>query len=305
MARRVTLRYAAIILCAICLIYVFRCRRFPVDGNTKDGKLHIAPIMLATDCEIFHLLTMFFNGYVWHGFENYTLRDLNEREKEFLFTLQLNLNHSCVKKVHLFYYTLADLVTINESNLTNRHKLVLVQHTRLLHMSDFFLYASKNLVDRTVIAANSDIVLGEGLQFLDIDKMKRQKIMYSLSRFETDCNTTAKPVKNACSLHGYEKVGTHDTHIFSLGSSLNNTLLQQLDFPINMRFAGNGLIKVMRKTFNFIVENPCLTIKTYHTHCSPVVASRGNSYSLLSLGWSKHDLYRAGRARPTSLEKIL
>ena len=41
--------------------------------------------------------------------------------------------------------------------MTNRHKIVPVKRERLIHMADFFTYASTHLLDRAVIAMNADI----------------------------------------------------------------------------------------------------------------------------------------------------
>ena len=42
-------------------------------------------------------------------------------------------------------------------SLHNKQKIAPVKLGRLIHMADYFLYASKYLIDKTVIAMNSDI----------------------------------------------------------------------------------------------------------------------------------------------------
>lgn len=56
--------------------------------------------------------------------------------------------------------------------LHNMKKLVPVKLDRLIHMADFFRYASKNLIDKPVIAMNSDI--GKLISFFHVlDGLKK------------------------------------------------------------------------------------------------------------------------------------
>ncbi|KAF6034762.1 hypothetical protein EB796_006935 [Bugula neritina] len=52
-----------------------------------------------------------------------------------------------------------------------------------MNMSDFFLYSSRNLMDKPVIALNGDIMLGEGFHRINTERMRDEKVMYSLSRY--------------------------------------------------------------------------------------------------------------------------
>ncbi|XP_067951018.1 uncharacterized protein [Watersipora subatra] len=251
------------------------------------------------NCPKFHLITIFFSVQSQEQYANFSTGQVKGRNKEYLDVLQSNLNHNCVYKLYLFYVQENDLKLILAANLTDSHKLQPVRVDRLLHMADFFLYASRNLLNKSVIALNSDITLGEGFEFIDPNALLRQKHFYSLTRYETNVS---------CSI-GHQMClkyrGSHDTHIFALSKPLNETLLiEKLDYPINMYQAENGMIFTMRKYFGFKVKNPCRVLKTYHHHCSVVHGPPpGSNYTIYNLGWKPKEV-RSGVALPSSLSGI-
>jgi len=42
-------------------------------------------------------------GVGWKAYQNFSQRDLRERDDEYMNTLEQNLNHDLVKEIHLFY----------------------------------------------------------------------------------------------------------------------------------------------------------------------------------------------------------
>ncbi|XP_067951359.1 uncharacterized protein [Watersipora subatra] len=153
-------------------------------------------------------------------------------------------------------------------------------------MADFFIYASKNLLGKPAITANADIALGEGWDLIDVNKMLTEKLFYSLTRYQSNLSCSSRV--HMC-LTNYQ--GSHDTHIFVLKEPLDEQKLQRLDYPTNMNQAENGMIYTMGYVFKFKVSNPCLTVKTYHHHCSPVRAHRQDNYTILNLGWTKEEVH--------------
>ncbi|XP_067950640.1 uncharacterized protein [Watersipora subatra] len=266
------------------------------DGTTMPSKV------LATDskslrCQHFHLLTIFFSVQSQKQYTNFSLNQLEGRNREYLKVLQSNLNHACVHKIHLFYVREDDLKLILAANLSDSHKLAPVKYKQLLHMADFFLYASRNLVNKSVIALNSDIALGEGFELIDTKALLTQKHFYSLTRYETNISCS---IGHQMCIGNY--IGSHDTHVFALSKPLNETLLvEKLDYPINMYQAENGMIYTMKNHFGFKVSNPCRVLKTYHHHCSAVHGPPpGSNYTIYSLGWKAKEI-RSGLAWPSVL----
>ncbi|KAF6034763.1 hypothetical protein EB796_006936 [Bugula neritina] len=124
---------------------------------------------------------------------------------------------------------------------------------RALHMSDFFTYSSKNLVDQPVIAMNGDIILGDGFDSIDTQRLRDEKVMYSLSRYEREKPTQTCHKKNMVLAKGYQF--SHDTHVFRLAEPLNETLiLDKLDYPINMWGAENAMIYTFKFDLHFTVS---------------------------------------------------
>ncbi|XP_067945625.1 uncharacterized protein [Watersipora subatra] len=225
----------------------------------------------------YYMVTMLslFCGQRWQGYEDFTMAELDERDKEYIEALQSNLNHPLIKEVHLLYTDDKALEAVRDRKLDNRVKIIPVKMRRRVHMMDFFHYAAKFLLNKPVIALNGDIVVGEGFDLIDTAKMAEEKVLYTLSRHGN--------LKGNCTAENYclEKLyqGSHDTHIFRLKQPLDEALLLRLDYPINMWQAENGMIGAFLYFFNFKVYNPCKTLRTYHQHCSKV-HKRGKKNSI-------------------------
>ncbi|XP_067951266.1 uncharacterized protein [Watersipora subatra] len=189
------------------------------------------------NCQKIHLITMYFRMLSQERYQNFSAFQASNRNKEYLEVLQSNLNHPCVQRIHLFYVKEEDLEALKVANLTSMEKLHPVKQERLIQMSDFFIYASRHLLKKLVIALNGDIVLGEGVQLINVEKMLDGKLLYSLTRYEGHLKCSEK--RHMC-LDNYE--GSHDTHIFALREPLNETvILDKLSYPINMHQAENDL----------------------------------------------------------------
>ncbi|XP_067936555.1 uncharacterized protein [Watersipora subatra] len=249
-----------------------------------------------SSCQQFHLMTMYFNMRRQKQYIKFSEKQLEERNRELLEVLQSNLNHPCVRKVHLFYINKEDLQTVMTANLTNSEKLHPVQQESLIRMADYLIYASKTLINKPAIALNGDIVLGEGLDLIDTRKMLEEKLVYSLTRYEGNLSCSVR--RHMC-INNYP--GSHDTHIFVLKEALNESFIKEkLNYPINMNQAENGLIYTMRYLLGFNVTNPCKSVYTYHHHCSKVHGGRENTYTIYNLGWKGNQIHR-GEAKPGNL----
>ncbi|KAF6034764.1 hypothetical protein EB796_006937 [Bugula neritina] len=219
----------------------------------------------------FHILTMLsvFNGKRWPKYNEFTDQDLVDRDKEYLATLRANLENKVVKEVHLFYMEDDDLKLVKSQNFSALNKLRPVKWHRRLHMADFFLYASKNLVNKSVIAINGDILIGKGFDLIDTERLRDERVMFSLTRHNIIRDGKRCTPLNLCTESYYR--ASHDTHVFRLAEPLNETIiLDKLDYPINMWGAENAMHWTFKNVLNFTVRNPCRVLVTHHNHCSKV-----------------------------------
>ncbi|KAF6024817.1 hypothetical protein EB796_016876 [Bugula neritina] len=216
----------------------------------------------------FYIITMLslYTGHKWPGYERFTVEELNERDNEYLLALESNINHPLVKEVHLFYTEEEALTVVKQQKFRNQDKIIPVKTERRVHMMDFFYYASKYLLDKTIIALNGDIVVGEGFDIIDTVKLRDNRVLYSLTRHGYQRGNCT--VDNYCLDKKYQ--GSHDAHVFHLAQPLDHQVLLKLDYPINMWQAENGMLGVLQNDLNFTLHNPCRVLKTYHHHCSHV-----------------------------------
>ena len=105
------------------------------------------------------------------------------REKEVLFVLGKNLNHSLVKTVHIIAEdkTMVERYLISK-RLNNWDKIVVHHNGKPCTYRDVFEYISDYLQNKTVMFANEDIYLGEGFKKVDPVMMRDSKIMYISTR---------------------------------------------------------------------------------------------------------------------------
>ena len=93
----------------------------------------------------------------------------------------------------------------------------------------FFEYISQNLVGKNVMFISGDIWLGRGFDQVDPIVMRKQKIMYAITRQVTH-NEERCGRKDLCLEENY--IGCHDTFLFYLHEPMPEGALQPLDFQL-------------------------------------------------------------------------
>ena len=188
-----------------------------------------------------------------------------ERQLEIEEVLQRNLNNTLVTAVHLLVNQPSAEQRLRELSFHNKHKIVVRRIEALPKYKDFFVYVNEKLLHRLVVMLNMDIYIGEGFELLNRTFFVRNNISYTLTRNlrqERRCDMSGQ--------FGYCKRGfgaSLDTYVFVLTRRVNESELSELDYEANAIRAENRLVWVFRHRLNKKLLNPCLILKTYHSHC--------------------------------------
>ena len=199
---------------------------------------------------------------------------LLEREKEYVTVLQRNLNHDLVHHVHVLTTDAEETwQRLKKYEMPNQYKLIVSKLKSVDLMRDIFDYISLNLVGKDVMFLNADIYLGSGFDRVDPVAMRRQKIMYTLTRHvaeEESCGNRA---------HGYcqgRYSGSHDSFLFHLHEPIPESALKQLNYKLASLGMENVLIWVFQRKLNYCTLNPCTILVVFHLHCSEVRNHQNN-----------------------------
>ena len=189
-----------------------------------------------------------------------------QRQEELEETLQRNLNHSLIAAVHLLINQPLAERRLHKINLHNKDKLVAHHIMALPTYRDLFEYASDRLQNELVAVINMDIYLGEGFEKVNKTYLVQQNVTYVLTRHgrqEQRCNMYGKP--GYCETGGY--VGSHDAYVFVLTQRVDESVLSELEYEMNVYGAENVFIWVLKSRMNKKLLNPCRYLITYHNHC--------------------------------------
>ena len=190
---------------------------------------------------------------------------IKQREQEYMSTLQINLDHDHVKRIHILSNNADKLEQrLMDFQISNRRKLVIAQRKSVKMTRDIYDYISENLVGVDVMFLNGDIYLGDGFDRVDPIVMRKNKIMYTLTRQvkkEESCGERDKCLER-------KYIGSHDTFLFHLTEPIPESALQHLNLEFASRGVENVVMWVFKTKLGYCLLNPCTILKTFHLHCS-------------------------------------
>ena len=193
---------------------------------------------------------------------------LSQRETEYLTVLQRNLKHDLVRCIHVLTTSAEETWQhLKKVDLPKNNKLLVSEVKSVEMLRDAFEYISQNLVGRDVMFVNADIWLGSGFDRIDPQVMRKQRIMYTLTRQVTEEERCASQ-HNFCTESKYQ--GSHDSFLFHVTEALPETALNHLNFRISSLGMENVLIWVFQKKLKYCTLNPCSILETFHLHCSHI-----------------------------------
>eukprot|EP00794_Sanderia_malayensis_P007439 gene7439-8261_t len=156
-------------------------------------------------------------GPVW-GFiedpDNINEKEVFEqRDRELLDVLQKNLNNPIVAAMHILFNNDDVVEYILKQKLRFTCKLVFHKVKGDPTYEDAMLYIGQYLRHRLVVLLNQDVYLGRGWERLDFDRVRKEKIMYALTRHGKKERYCSMP--DTCSRQT-EYSGSHDAFAFVL-----------------------------------------------------------------------------------------
>ena len=192
---------------------------------------------------------------------------LSQRETEYLTVLQRNLKHDLVRCIHVLTTSAEETWQhLKKVDLPKNNKLLISEVKSVEMVRDVFEYISLNLVGRDVMFVNADIWLGSGFDRIDPQVMRKQRIMYTLTRQITEEERCGSD--NMCTEYKY--IGSHDSFLYHVTEALPESALKHLNFRISSWGMENVLIWLFQTKLKYCTLNPCHVLKTFHFHCSPV-----------------------------------
>ena len=199
-------------------------------------------------------------------YDKATNKIIREREKEYVTVLQSNLNHDHVKRIHVLSTKARELEKRlgNNYQLSNWSKLLIVQRNSTNRTRDIYDYISEKLIGVDVMHLNGDIYLGRGFDQVDPVVMRKNKIMYTLTRQvkgEENCSG-----EDYCHEKRYR--GSHDTFLFHLTEPIPEADLQHLNFIPGSWGMENVIMWLFSTKLGYCLLNPCTILETFHFHCT-------------------------------------
>ena len=208
---------------------------------------------------------------------------LLKREKEYMTALQRNLNHDHVRRIHVLTDSGEKLTQrLKKAELSNQSKLLTFELKRIETTRDVFEYVSQHLVGIDTMFLNGDNYLGSGFDCVDPDVMRKNKIMYAITRQVKKEETCGE--KDYCTGMHYQ--GSHDAFLFHLTEPFAEDALKHLEFTFPYYGMENIVIWIFKTKLKYCVLNPCTILEVFHLHCSSLRNYRGRVNNANNTGLS-------------------
>jgi len=249
-----------------------------IFGGAKDARLSSSTenvkrdALQINDTGLFHVVTNFvpFNSEDLR--KNLRINDkpptdqqLEARMAEVLECLQRNLNHSLIAFVHVLAFHEEAITYLQSLELRNSHKLVIHKNDRWPTMLDQIMYASNYLQGKIVVISHQDNFLGKGWDKVNGTVLKRERLMYALTRHPSPSNCK-ETVQSAHCEDGYF-MGSHDVFVFYVSGSIDSQKLVEVDVGPNIFGMENRLLWIFQAKLQYRILNPCKVLVVHHNHC--------------------------------------
>ena len=239
----------------------------PTIASTNTGVLQIDGVGM------FHIVTNFV------PFNSKTLRknlrvdgkpptdqQLEARMVEILECLQRNLNNSKIANVHVLVFSEETITYLQSLELDNARKLIIYKNNNWPTMLDQLMYASKYLQGKTVIMCHQDNYIGEGWEKVNHTVLKRERLMYTLTRHPSPSKCKGTTTSFHCG-EAFRYVGSHDAFVFYVNETIDRQKLVELDVTPNINGMENVLMWIFKTRLSYKILNPCKVLVVYHEHC--------------------------------------
>ena len=210
-----------------------------------------------------------------------TTETLEARIMEIVDVIQANLLHPYIEEFYLFVSEQEAVDFLRRIEFQNGDKLVLKLTSTPVTLKIEILYASKCLKNRTIALSNQDNKFGTGWDHFNPDILRRNKILYALTRHSALSRCKGSTGSANCD-PGYPYIGSHDTFIFNVRDGFTSEQLRAIDkVSANLPGMENVFMWMFETQLGFTVLNPCPILKVHHHHC---VMIRDNNRRRINTG---------------------
>lgn len=246
--------------------------------NTKrngNGKLHLVTNILLITHKDFSKRA----HYDEDNSKPATQEQLVERQQEIEQTLQTNLNNGLIAAVHVLYDHPAVQTYLRTLKLQNTSKLILHLTKRNPTVGMNLEYIQTYLMNNYVVLSHMDIALDEGWEKIDLERIRSERVMYAITRWDPCVPPTTK-YAYTCNPGGFYG-GSQDTFFWFIDKPFPETFFNETlhKVPPNTYGLEGLFIGYFRHKLGYKVINPCKQVKTHHNHCSNIrTGDKGISY---------------------------
>ena len=181
---------------------------------------------------------------------------INERFQEVKNVTMCNILNPLFKKIYVFF---DNLDTTNKNYDFLKHDKVVIINVNSRQMySQMISFSNNNLKGEYVVISNTDILFDKTINRISEIDFHSKKLI-ALTRW----NPIENNPKNFKLELQYKKTvaWSYDTYIFKSPIEIN---LQTVQIKVGCGGCDNLLVKRLEIDNNFIIENPCIDIRTYH-----------------------------------------
>ena len=193
-----------------------------------------------------------------------------ERENDYKHVLVKNLAHPLVERVHLLTTNYHKTFERFREFCVLSNKLTVSEVESIDRARDPWDYIAENLLGKDVAFATADVYLGEGFEDVDATAMRRQKIMYSISRYVAPEGALCGKKKRQSFFRDKCKKDTssHDVFLFQIQQPFPEEFYKMLQFNLVKHGMEGRVMWLFHNVLDYCVLNPCLVLKIFHHHCS-------------------------------------
>jgi hypothetical protein len=201
-----------------------------------------------------------------------------QRQDEFVKVLQQNIKHADIESIHVLHESRESMAFLQAARVDDPcskldHQLL----GRRLAYKDVFAFGM-NVTNVVYAYANADIIMGKGFNEIAAASLPVNEVL-ALTRYEANSSCGI----DLCPLYKNAKDGylSHDTYVWHSNTTFSARFLAAVDYVPNQSGAENVLVHELKKDGK-VVSNPCVSVTTYHSHCSHM---RGDN----STSWKRED----------------
>lgn len=222
-----------------------------------------------------NIITQLYRYQVDDTTSNEQKAKIEQRHLELDRCLQVNIQHSFVKKIYVMYEKEFDKEYYENLVSDYKSKIEFIYVGRQAHYKDFLVFVRKNIPDNEVVCfLASDIYINFNLNISFFDNMLPVNTVFGITRHEpTDKDHTICNKDTCCLAHSTGGCG--DCFIFRTPMP-ENIDLEALDHKQN-RWGGECNFLHQWYKVGAKVWNPCFQVKTIHLHHNSEYFSQGTT----------------------------